>query len=1086
MVDSMHALQGEWRNLPPAEREQRLTQTINEQMRRAGLPEIEIKVVDLGGRNGELRFHEWAIAIDRSLVHGNDMTHGRMQGLTDTILHEARHGEQWYMIARHMGGQGLDAPTIAARTHIPEPVVRRALADSRPMTPEQAQAARTYYDSIYGANAQHRNDVLTRLEQTPRAYDAARAHAQAVENNPHSTPAERAEAAQRLQEAWQAQMDAYNQYRALPEERDAWAVGNEAGDRYSARAQREFQGLMDGLTGHGNNSSHGQNNGNGNGGTSTPPRHGDPSNGPHGDRNGNTNGPHGDRNPSTAHGNQNGNGAHGDRGGNPAHGDRPAAPAHADLPDGASVLRQDNNFPSETNHKGQRKPHLDADGNLVPANPHGDATILQHVIGRSPAKDNSPYSSFMTVESGVAKAFGREEIRLDVDRLQADIDAGRLPGVEIVSPRAVQDHIAAEIHRVAPGLNIDEAMAGGTPKAYREYVDSLNLSKRKTSELMDRLMAMHNTRRDGEWLIKGTVPARYFSGPHPTPASMAGGSHTSAPPTTTHGSGSHSTTPHPGGGSAPAHVDPPSGGAPHSNSHDTTSTGGDRTNTGNGPEGETRGPARAEDPAAAGGNGQRNLPLHEGGLAEPQLRRNFTDRMQQVQRNWKNMSPHEREAALRNGLNEQMRAAGMPELKLVVDDLGGRHGELRFEDFAVAVDRSLIDNGNLTREQMMQLADTLLHEARHGEQWYMIARHMGSMGLDAPTIATRMNMPEAIVRRALADTRPMTPEQAAAARTYYDSVYGANAGHRNRVLTDLERLGNALDQARADLEQVEKNPSSSQADRDAAAQRLRQAYDDFDKVYAEYRDLPEERDAWAVGNDASDSYGYHSQNPLRRLWDRLRGNAPGTSGLRPQHPGSGPTNPPAGGGAHHQGSSNTHGSGSTQHHGPPMRPHSMDPRDPANQHDPANAPRNLREGLPRRADGGPLLVTRTDPQDRWIVYMNEAGEQRIRFRAAQARTLQDANPGRNMTTDNLAGINSNGDPFVYEGRHRAAGVANNNDTIPPDLGGVPGQPGVLDYEFYDGTTSEVGIPMSEVTIDYDTPDVSAAEAEALWRKRHGW
>jgi hypothetical protein len=1013
------------------------------------------------------------------------MSHSRMQGLTDTILHEARHGEQWYMIARHMGGQGLDAPTIAAQTFIPEPIVRAALADSRPMSPEQAHAAQTYYDSIYGANAQHRNDVLTRLEQTPRAYDAARAHAQAVENNPHSTPAERAEAAQRLQEAWQAQMDAYNQYRALPEERDAWAVGNEAGDRYSARAQSEFQGLMDGLTGHGNNTSHGPNNGNG--GTSTPPHHGDPSNTPHGDRNGN--GAQGDRNgsPSGAHGDRGGNPAHGDRGGNPAHGDRPNAPAHQDLPDGASVLRQDNNFGSETNHKGQRKPHLDADGNLVPANPHGDATILQHVIGRSPSKDNSPYSSFMTVESGVAKAFGREEIRLDVDRLQADIDAGRLPGVEIVSPRAVQDHIAAEIRRVAPDLNIDEAMAGGTPKAYREYVDGLNLSKRKSSELMDRLMAMHNTRRDGEWLIKGTVPSRYFSGPHPTPAALAGGSHTSAPPTTTHGSGSHGTTPHPAdpAGGAPAHADSPSGGTPHSTGHDAPGTGGDRTNTGNGPE--TRGPARAEDPAAAGGHGQRNQPLHEGGLAEPQLRRNFTDRMQQVQRNWKNMSPQEREAALRSGLNEQMRAAGMPELKLVVDDLGGRHGELRFEDFAVAVDRSLIDNANLTREQMTQLADTLLHEARHGEQWYMIARHMGTMGLDAPTIAARMQMPEATVRAALADTRPMTPEQAAAAKTYYDSVYGANAGHRNRVLSDLERLGNALDQARADLEQVEKNSGSSQADRDAAAARLRQAYEDFDKVYAEYRDLPEERDAWAVGNDASDSYRYHAQNPLLRLWDRLRGNAPGTHGLRPQHPqsspsGGGATHPPTGGGAHQQGSSNTQGNGS-QHHGPPMRPHSRDPRDPSDpQHEPTSAPRNLREGLPRRADGGPLLVTRTDPQDRWIVYVNEAGQERIRFRAAQARTLQDANPGRNMTTDNLAGINVNGDPFVWEGRHRAAGVANNNDTISPDLGGVPGQPGVLDYEFHGGSAPE-GIPMSEVTIDYDTPDVSAAEAERIWEAR---
>lgn len=119
-----------------------------------------------------------------------------------------------------------------------------------------------------------------------------------------------------------------------------------------------------------------------------------------------------------------------------------------------------------------------------------------------------------------------------------------------------------------------------------------------------------------------------------------------------------------------------------------------------------------------------------------------------------------------------------------------------------------------------------------------------------------------------------------------------------------------------------------------------------------------------------------------------------------------------------------------------------------------------------------------------IVYSDANGGARIRFRAPSARTLQEANPGRNYTTDNLAGLNQEGEPFVYEGRHRAAGAAR-FDSIPSDLGGVEGQPSILDFEYSSNPSTTRGRSVLDITIDYSEPDVTASQADAIWRGRHG-
>jgi hypothetical protein len=176
------------------------------------------------------------------------------------------------------------------------------------------------------------------------------------------------------------------------------------------------------------------------------------------------------------------------------------------------LVRQDDNFQSEYNSRGQRKAHLNEDGDLVPANPDGQASVVDHVVGRDPAKSDSPFTS-LSSEGANAKAFGSARIRVDLERLERDIANGRVEGVEIYPPERVQSSIQANADAIA-GRHVDLIVPPGTTKAEAmERALAMGLSKSKAKRIAQRMIDMMNTRRDAEWLIKGVVPREYIEGP---------------------------------------------------------------------------------------------------------------------------------------------------------------------------------------------------------------------------------------------------------------------------------------------------------------------------------------------------------------------------------------------------------------------------------------------------------------------------------------------------------------------------------------------------------------------------------------------
>ncbi|MDT3396802.1 hypothetical protein RKE29_09130 [Streptomyces sp. B1866] len=219
-------------------------------------------------------------------------------------------------------------------------------------------------------------------------------------------------------------------------------------------------------------------------------------------------GPAGGGHDTSAGGHADGPGSGGGHEGPPPPGDSPAGPGDRK----PGLIRQDDHFTAEHNAKGQRKAHLNAHGDLVPANPDGNASVVDHVVGRDPAKSDSPFIS-LSSEGAHAKAFGSNRIRVDLERLERDLASGRLQGVEVYPPERVQSIIQENADRIA-GRHVDLTIPPGSTKAQaEEYARSLGLSNSKAKRIAQRMVDMMNTKRDQEWLIKGVVPREYIEGP---------------------------------------------------------------------------------------------------------------------------------------------------------------------------------------------------------------------------------------------------------------------------------------------------------------------------------------------------------------------------------------------------------------------------------------------------------------------------------------------------------------------------------------------------------------------------------------------
>lgn len=264
----------------------------------------------------------------------------------------------------------------------------------------------------------------------------------------------------------------------------------------------------------------------------------------------------------------------------------------------------------------------------------------------------------------------------------------------------------------------------------------------------------------------------------------------------------------------------------------------------------------------------------------------FANGMADLRKDWAALTADQRSRRLQDLVDARAAASGFPSPQVAADSLGGPNGVLRFPTWQVVVDKKLVNSPALSDSQAAALGDTLYHETRHAEQWYQIARRQAAEGIAPAEIARRTQMPVAVTKQAATQPIAANDPGRACADAMYESVYGSGRGHRNTTLTNLGAQGKAVEQAQTDYnaavadnnakaaayKTLQQRPTPTTAAEAAALSRDRanahkawtKAYADvqsksqtlsaaratYTKTYADYRALPEERDAWDAGGRA--------------------------------------------------------------------------------------------------------------------------------------------------------------------------------------------------------------------------------------------
>lgn len=87
---------------------------------------------------------------------------------------------------------------------------------------------------------------------------------------------------------------------------------------------------------------------------------------------------------------------------------------------------------------------------------------MRHLINVRRERQRDPYISFQEVGPGrAARRFGDWEVEPDADRLERDVLAGRVSGVEVLRREDLTDRGRAWVADRYPGLDVDHAIGEG-------------------------------------------------------------------------------------------------------------------------------------------------------------------------------------------------------------------------------------------------------------------------------------------------------------------------------------------------------------------------------------------------------------------------------------------------------------------------------------------------------------------------------------------------------------------------------------------------------------------------------------------------
>lgn len=260
-----------------------------------------------------------------------------------------------------------------------------------------------------------------------------------------------------------------------------------------------------------------------------------------------------------------------------------------------------------------------------------------------------------------------------------------------------------------------------------------------------------------------------------------------------------------------------------------------------------RAPASAAMPAPAPVLAQRpgpDLPRTLSGLAAPGLSNLFVTRLRALAGRWDAMSLTQRFHSLSGIFTAVAASVGLPPLNFRMTDLGGlADAHFSHDQWAVVLDPEFLQDTDAVG--LMESAGTFYHEARHAEQWFLMARLQAGSPAAATAIATTLGIPGSVASLAATQPLPASHPDRSAAQEWWDSVYGPSRADRDTLHADLRRSGAASHQLELEYRRSIGTPGER-----AAAQAWLNAANRHQTLYELYRALPEERDAHALGSHA--------------------------------------------------------------------------------------------------------------------------------------------------------------------------------------------------------------------------------------------
>jgi len=244
----------------------------------------------------------------------------------------------------------------------------------------------------------------------------------------------------------------------------------------------------------------------------------------------------------------------------------------------------------------------------------------------------------------------------------------------------------------------------------------------------------------------------------------------------------------------------------------------------------------------------------ERGLKDRRATAQFAHEMRPVRGMWSGMSSAQRADAIGRRINARLRDIGVPALKVKAMPMSeSDSGRFHFRDWSIAINERTLAAPQIDSDQLGTLTNTAYHEARHAEQWYLMARWAVEQGRSSDTVAKDTRMPLAICEAA-AHEPPLSHAQADVAQVYFRSVYGERAHRRDHNLNELTLLDRVLPKVRREYSVIAADPNRSPQDKAQKAEELHRLEGLYRKYHQAYKALPEEQDAWAVGAAAEQAY----------------------------------------------------------------------------------------------------------------------------------------------------------------------------------------------------------------------------------------